>query len=90
MSQLSFSTKLTIIGLVLTAIISGATAVWALATDRNQIMAQQQVEAKTLTDHEARLRTVERDTAQVAGDVRWIREQMERELRRINAEPAGR
>lgn len=54
--------------------------VWFLATDRQQVLGNQQVHAEKLVDHETRitkneerLREAESLLREIAADVRWIR-----------------
>jgi len=61
----------TVLGLVLGA-------VWAASADRAGSHQQLHQQAQRIEDHERRLRSVERDLAQMAADVRWIRATMEK------------
>lgn len=53
-------------------------AVWAAAGDRAALGKDVQAATRSIRDHETRLRKLESLTAQIAGDVRWIRQAMEK------------
>lgn len=55
--------------------------VWSTASDRTAALGQiAQIEAQT-KDHEGRIRNVEKTVIEAANNVRWIRDQMEKEPR---------
>lgn len=51
---------------------------WYLSAEKAELQGKVLVLQSQVGDHEARLRTLET----VAGDVRWIRQQMEQQVRR--------
>jgi len=55
-------------------------AVWWTAADRTAALDQIEAAAVCIDDHEARLRALENQTAQIAADIRWIRQHMEKHL----------
>ncbi len=54
-------------------------AVWAASADRAGLGRSIEEHGQQIGDHEARLRGVEKDLHQVAADVRWIRQRMEKQ-----------
>jgi septal ring factor EnvC (AmiA/AmiB activator) len=52
-------------------------AVWAASAEREGSRQQIEQQAGRIEDHEARLRSVEKDLGQIATDVRWIRASLE-------------
>lgn len=52
-------------------------AVWAASADRAGLERAVEAHGADLTDHEQRIRTVEREMHQIAADVQWIRRTME-------------
>ena len=52
-------------------------AVWSLAGDRAGAMGAIRTHTTTLSDHETRLRSIEKDLPAIRTDVSWSRETME-------------
>ena len=69
--------SLTTVAILVTWALTIIGAVWAASADRASLAGQVQFSAEQIADHEARLRTLERQTSQIAGDVRWIRRTLE-------------
>jgi len=69
--------KIALIGLLVTWSTTIVGVAWALSADRTSVV--RQIDATTLRvdDHEARLRAIEKQTAEIAADVRWIRSTLE-------------
>jgi hypothetical protein len=47
--------------------------VWAASADRTSLVRQVDATVARVDDHEARLRAIEKQTSEIAADVRWIR-----------------
>ena len=69
--------KLTAVAILVTWALTIIGAVWAASADRTSIATNVTANAQQLADHEARVRVLEKQTAQIASDVRWIRQAME-------------
>ena len=54
-------------------------AVWTASSDRAEVRHDLRVQQGAVTDHEARLRALERQASEVAADVRWIRQTLEKQ-----------
>lgn len=54
-------------------------AVWAASADRAVMWGQIRSQAAQTADHELRLRSVEKQAEQIAADVRWIRQTLEKQ-----------
>ena len=52
-------------------------AVWAASADRTTTVSELGGHRRQITDHETRLRSVERHVSEIARDVQWIRRTME-------------
>ena len=52
--------------------------VWAASADRADIFYKLHEQQVTISDHEARLRLLEKQTNEIAADVRWIRQTLEK------------
>jgi len=52
-------------------------AVWAASADRAAIGSRLESNTARLADHENRLRLLERQSAEIAADVKWIRKTLE-------------
>jgi hypothetical protein len=52
-------------------------AVWAASAERADALHDLREQRNTVADHEARLRTLEKQTSEIAADVRWIRQTLE-------------
>jgi len=53
--------------------------VWGLAAERADVRHELREQRATVTDHEARLRTLEKQAGEIAADVRWIRLTLEKQ-----------
>jgi hypothetical protein len=62
-----------LVGLLLTWSATIVGAVWAASADRTSLVRQVDATAARVDDHEARLRAIEKQTSEIAADVRWIR-----------------
>ena len=51
--------------------------VWAASAERERLTRQAEMHTASLDDHEARIRSMERELNGIAADVRWIRRHME-------------
>jgi len=67
---------LTAAAVVVAWLVSLVTVVSALSTDRAECKQKIGHNAAAIEDHEQRLRTLEKDTGQMAADVRWLRENL--------------
>lgn len=65
-------------GSIATALSILVGAVWTASADRATIRSRGETNEAKIADHEKRLRDVEEHLGQIAGDVRWIRETMEK------------
>ncbi len=54
-------------------------AVWAASAERADVRHELRAQQSTLADHEARLRVLEKQTGEIAADVRWIRQTLEKQ-----------
>ena len=52
--------------------------VWAASADRADVLYKLREQQVTISDHEARLRVLEKQTNEIAADVRWIRQTLEK------------
>lgn len=66
-----------LIGMLLTWSATIVGAVWAASADRTSIVRQVDATVVRVDDHEARLRAIEKQTTEIATDVRWIRNHIE-------------
>ena len=69
---------LTIASLVVAWSVTVIGAVWAASANQASVAGQVQANTRSTADHEARLRVLERQIAEIAADVRWIRQTLER------------
>ena len=53
-------------------------AVWAASAERADVLHELREQRNVAADHEARLRALERQASEVAADVRWIRQTLEK------------
>ena len=54
-------------------------AVWAASAERADVLHELREQRNTVADHEARLRALEKQANEVAADVRWIRQTLEKQ-----------
>jgi len=54
-------------------------AVWAASAERADVLHELREQRNVATDHEARLRALEKQASEVAADVRWIRQTLEKQ-----------
>lgn len=54
-------------------------AVWAASAERADVRHELRAQQSALSDHEARLRVLEKQTSEIAADVRWIRQTLEQQ-----------
>ena len=54
-------------------------AVWAASAERADVLHDLREQRNTVADHEARLRALEKQTSEIAADVRWIRQTLEQQ-----------
>jgi hypothetical protein len=54
-------------------------AVWATSAERADVRHDLREQKSALIDHEARLRVLEKQTSEIAADVRWIRQTLEKQ-----------
>ena len=54
-------------------------AVWAASADRADVLHDLREQSAIVADHEARLRMLEKQAGEVASDVRWIRQVLEKQ-----------
>ena len=54
-------------------------AVWAASAERTDVLHELREQRNAVTDHEARLRALEKQASEVAADVRWIRQTLEKQ-----------
>jgi hypothetical protein len=54
-------------------------AVWAASAERADVRHELREQKSALADHEARLRVLEKQTGEIAADVRWIRQTLEKQ-----------
>lgn len=66
-----------LVGLLLTWSTTIVGVAWAVSADRTAMARQIDTTASRVDDHEARLRATEKQTAEMAADVRWIRSTLE-------------
>jgi len=77
MSELLTNTMPAVIALAVW-LASLAGAIWAMSAIYSRHAQRTADHAKTLLDHEQRLRLIERTHSELVTDVRWIRQKMER------------
>jgi len=54
-------------------------AVWAVSGERADVLHELREQRNAVVDHEARLRALEKQASEVAADVRWIRQTLEKQ-----------
>jgi len=54
-------------------------AVWAASAERADVLHELREQRNVATDHEARLRALEKQASEIAADVRWIRQTLEKQ-----------
>lgn len=53
--------------------------VWGFSAERADVLSRIHAGTLQAADHEARLRTLEKQTGEMAADVRWIRQTLEKQ-----------
>ena len=53
--------------------------VWGLSSERADVLSRLNANTVQTADHEARLRALERQASEIAADVRWIRQTLEKQ-----------
>jgi hypothetical protein len=69
---------LLVLGPLVTGVVAAALLVWSASADRTGVERSIRTHDAALIDHEARLRAMEHSIPQIANDVRWIRETLEK------------
>jgi hypothetical protein len=72
---------LSIAGLLVTWSLTVIGAVWVASASQASLAGQVRFNTQNVSDHESRLRTLERQTSEIAADVRWIRRTLEADNR---------
>lgn len=67
-----------LIGLLVTWLLTIIGTVWAMSADRTAAMQQIKQTQGQVTDHEDRVRTIEKQMERIATDVKWIRDRLEK------------